>query len=101
MRTKAEIDRDVALATGVPLRKVENITSAFVDELCNAIAQHGGFHVTRLGTLTPKIERGSSNILEFPGQEPMRVKLYFRKSRLLKEQIDRHLGLKEMGNGKR
>lgn len=96
MLTKKELDQRVALAIGVPADKVAKFTDAFVDELCNAIAHHGGFHLAGLGKLVPKIERGGGgSLLHDNSQDSMRVRLYFTKSPLLKEQIDRQFGLKE------
>lgn len=94
MLTKQELDQRVALALGIPATRVSVVTDAFVDELCNALAQHGGFQLDGLGKLIPRIERGSRNIRKDESQDPMRITLYFRKSRLLKEQIERQFGVK-------
>lgn len=103
MLTKSELDRKVALALGLPVSHVANVTSAFVDELCNATAQHGGFHLTGLGRLTTRLEKGGggSTTINPASREQMRIRLYFKKSKLLKDQIERQMGIKEMSYGKR
>lgn len=89
MLTKSELDHRVAIALGIPAKRVANVTDAFVDELCNAIAEHGGFHLVGLGKLIPRIERLTSHIRKEGAQDSMRIRLYFTKSRMLKEQIER------------
>lgn len=96
MLNKTDIDERVALALGLPTKRVAEITEAFIDELCNAVSQHRGFTLAGLGTLHARIERGGSNIQGTKSQDPMRIRLYFKKSRGLKDQIERHFGLKEM-----
>src|SRR3972149_522274 len=95
MLTKSELDHRVAIALGIPAKRVANVTDAFVDELCNPIAEHGGFHLVGLGKLIPRIERLTSHIRKEGVQDSMRIRLYFTKSRMLKEQIERKFGIKE------
>jgi nucleoid DNA-binding protein len=93
MLTKIELDLRVATALGLPKKVVANVTDAFVDELCTAIAKHGGFQLDGLGKLIPRLEKGSLNVRQDNVQEPMRIRVYFTKSPMLKDQIERHYGL--------
>lgn len=99
MLTKDKLDRRVALTLGVPTQEVAKYTDAFIDELCNAITLHGGFILPGLGKLVPKIEKGGGGTVSKEAQEYVRVRLYFTKSRLLKDQIERQFGIKESTNG--
>lgn len=81
---------------------ISNVTDAFIDELCTAITQHGGFQLDGLGKLIPRLERGSLNVRRDKDsvRDPMRIRLYFTKSPMLKDQIERHYGIiKESSNG--
>jgi nucleoid DNA-binding protein len=95
MLIKSELDARVALATGIPVKRVAHITDVFIDELCTAITEHGGFHLSGLGKLVPRIERLTSHIRKEGVQDSMRIRLYFTKSRILKDQIARQFGMKE------
>lgn len=96
MLTKQDLDQKVALATGAKKSDVEEITNAFIDELCNALAHHGGFQLDGLGKLVPQIERSAGGrIPQDSSQEAVRVRLYFTKSRMLREQLNRQFGIKE------
>lgn len=100
MLTKTELDHRVAVALGIPVKRVANVTDAFVDELCTAIADHGGFHLAGLGKLVTRIERGGNQMGKGEDRDPMRIRLYFTKSKLLKDQIEHKYGMKEPGMNK-
>lgn len=93
MLNKSEIDAKIASTLGISARHVTSVTDEFVDELCNAIVSEGGFHLIGLGKLTVRFEKGSTNVRKDGSVEPMRIKLYFSKSRMLKEQIERKYGI--------
>lgn len=93
MLTKSEMDQKVAAELGISTKKVATITEAFIDELCNALTDHGGFYLVGLGKLVTKLERGGGSAQREAPQDPLRVRLYFTKSRLLKRQIERRYGI--------
>lgn len=97
MLTKDKLDQKVALSLGIPVARVAEVTDEFVDELCNALVHEGGFTISALGKLVTRIEKGGggSATINHPDRETMRVKLYFKKSKSLKSQIERKLGVKE------
>jgi nucleoid DNA-binding protein len=99
MRIKSELDHNVAVALGLTEQRVSVITAAFVEELCTAIIEDGGFHLTGLGKLRMKFEKGSPTILPKGSAGPMRIKLYFSKSLILKRLIEGKYGIaKESSN---
>jgi nucleoid DNA-binding protein len=99
VRIKSELDHRIAILLGLPEKRVRVITDAFVDELCNAITEDGGFHLTGFGKLRMKFEKSSLNVGE-GAKENMRVKLYFSKAKALRAQIERKFGIhKEQNNG--
>lgn len=93
MRHKAEIDHRVAVELGIPYKRISLITDTFVEELNNAIVEANGFHLTGLGKLVLHFEGGSLNVTPEGTTAPMRAKLYFTKSLILKEQIERKFGI--------
>jgi nucleoid DNA-binding protein len=98
MLTKAELDNRVAVALGLPSKRVSAVTDAFIDELCASVVEHGGFHLTGLGKLVLNIERGANQLGKDVPPDSMRIRLYFTKSRTLKEQIERRFGMKKEAN---
>ena len=97
MLTKDELDQKVALSLGMPVARVAEVTDEFVDELCNALTNNGGFSIPTLGKLVAKIEKsgGGSAAVNDPSRSATRIKLYFTKSKILKRQIERKLEVKE------
>jgi nucleoid DNA-binding protein len=93
VRFKSEIDHRVAIALGIPYKRVALVTDTFVEELNNAIVEANGFHLIGLGKLVVRFEGGSLNVMPEGTTAPMRIKLYFTKSLLLKEQIERKYGI--------
>jgi hypothetical protein len=69
------------------------VTDAFVDELINAIINHGGFQLKGLGKLKVRFERGPNKAYENRNPEGTRIRLYFTKSRDLRRLIVRKYGL--------
>jgi|SRR5688572_10804314 len=95
MMTKMELDSLVATSVGIPVRKVAKITDAFIDELCNAVTYHGGFNLAKLGKLATKIETQGGGCANENYPNAARIKLYFKKSKTLKTQIELAFGLRE------
>jgi predicted RNA-binding Zn-ribbon protein involved in translation (DUF1610 family) len=75
-------------------RDVAYLTDAFVDELINAVVNHGGFNVRGLGKLVVRIEKGT-RISPEQTEDPVRVRLYFSKARSLKKLIADNYGLQK------
>lgn len=99
MRIKSELDHNVAIALGLPEKRVAVITAAFVEEMGTAIVESGGFHLTGLGKLRMKFEKSSNTIQPEGTPGLMRIKLYFSKSLILKGLIERKYGInKESSN---
>jgi nucleoid DNA-binding protein len=90
---KSELDQRVASTLGIPVRKVATVTDEFIHQLSCAIVDEGGFYLVSLGRLKVKFEKGSSNVRKDTENEPMRIKLYFSKSRTLKQLIERKFGI--------
>ena len=93
MLIKSELDKRVAEAIGVPVRHVATVTDGFIQELVNAVVDEGGFYLVGLGRLRIRFEKGSTNVRKDSTTEPMRIKLYFSKSRVLKKLIERKFGI--------
>jgi nucleoid DNA-binding protein len=95
IRRKREIDYQVAWELGLPLKHVAEVTSAFIEELRTAIAEHGGFQLEGLGRLVMRFEGNNGNVVPGKPKQSMRVKLYFRKAAPLKAQIEKKLRLEK------
>ena len=93
MLGKTELDQRVAATTGLNQRHVATITDEFIQELSNAIVDQGGFLLVGLGRLELRLEKGSANVRRDSTMEPMRIKLYFSKSKTLKRRIERKFGI--------
>lgn len=94
MLNKSDMDLRIANTLGIPARKVAVITDAFIDEMNNAVANHGGFHLVGFGKLRLAVGKGSTNLNEEKRSEPLRARLYFSKSKNLKRQIERSQGIR-------
>lgn len=95
MLIKSELDQRVASAIGRPVREVAKVTDEFIEELCSAIVEEGGFHLLGLGKLRVQVEKGSVNVRKNRTGDPVRIKLYFSKSKSLKTRIEQHFGIYE------
>lgn len=93
MLIKTELDQRVATTLGIPVLQVAAVTEGFIQELSRAIIEDGGFHLAGLGRLQVRFEKGSPNVRKDSVVDPMRIKLYFSKSRTLKKLIERRFGI--------
>lgn len=95
MLLKSELDQRVASAIGRPVREVAKVTDEFIEELCSAIVDDGGFHLIGLGKLRVQVEKGSTNVRKNKPGDPARIKLYFSKSKSLKARLEQRFGIEE------
>lgn len=95
MKTKPEIDREVAFLLGVPQRKVADITTAYVEVLKQELLDHGAVHIHMFGRISIHYERAASIDLNGNPRAPYNCKVHFAKSKAFKAAIERYF------NGKR
>lgn len=84
MVTKTDLDREVAFLSGVPVNDVRRITSIFIDQLAEALVQHGGASIRMFGTF--KVTR--SHQPDFEGKRKPKVYVGVRKSPSLKKRLE-------------
>lgn len=99
MKRKLEFDLNVAADLGLRRKHVASITSAFIQEVRNAIAEDGVAYVDRLGRFLLRLEKGKRRLLTKgnfkKGQRrgtivvdvPVRFRVHFAKATTFKKQL--------------
>ena len=90
MRTKPDIDREVAFLLGIPQNKVASITTAYIEVIKQELLERGAVHIHTFGKISIHYERASTIDLNGNPRAPYNCKIHFAKSKPLKVAIERH-----------
>lgn len=90
MKTKQDLDREVARLLGVPQKKVSDITTVYVEVLKQELLERGEVRIHTFGRLSVRFERTGKHNMMGHARQPTNCRVHFSKSTSFKARIERH-----------
>lgn len=89
---KSDLDWKAAAELGLPVDKVSAVTRSFIDEIRNALVEHGECQLAGLGKLSVRLEvAGGGKHIRV---DTTRIKIYFSKALSLKRLLGNKYSLR-------